>query len=78
MNENDLIFMFDYLVPIWWNCLGRVRRCGCIRGGLVAGGVFEVSKPQAIPIALSLCLLLVDKDMLQPLGTTASLYHHRL
>lgn len=33
-------FMFDYLVPSWWNCLGRVRR--------------EVSKPQTIPIALSL------------------------
>lgn len=20
-------FMFEYLVPGWWNCLGRIRKC---------------------------------------------------
>jgi hypothetical protein len=26
--------MFEYLVPSWWNCLGKIRRCGLIRGGI--------------------------------------------
>ena len=30
--------IFDYLVPRWWNCLGRVRRGNFIGGGMSLGG----------------------------------------
>jgi hypothetical protein len=35
----------------WWNCLGRIRRCGFVGGSESLGGELESSKVQA-----SLCL----------------------
>jgi hypothetical protein len=26
--------MFEYLVPSWWNCLGRIRGCGFVGEGM--------------------------------------------
>jgi hypothetical protein len=34
--------MFEYLVPSWWDCLGRIRRCGLLGGGVLLGVGFEV------------------------------------
>jgi hypothetical protein len=28
----------------WWNCLGRIRRCGLVGGGVVLGVSLEVPK----------------------------------
>jgi hypothetical protein len=36
--------VFGYLVPSWWNCLGRIRRCNLVRGGESFGVGFKVSK----------------------------------
>jgi hypothetical protein len=36
--------MFECLVPSWWNCLGRIRRCGLFGGGVSLGVIFEVSR----------------------------------
>lgn len=55
-------YIFEYLVPSWWNSLGRARRYGLIGRGMSLGMGFEVSKAQFIPISF-LCFLLVDKDV---------------
>jgi hypothetical protein len=26
--------MFEHLAACWWNCLGRIRRCGLVGGGI--------------------------------------------
>lgn len=39
--------MFEYFVPSWWNCSGRIR-CGLVGEGVLLGADFEVSKVQAI------------------------------
>jgi hypothetical protein len=39
------------MVPIgeyWWNCLGRIRRCGLVEGGVSLEMDFKVSKAQII------------------------------
>ena len=51
--------MFGCLVPTWWNCLGRIRRCGFIGGGMLLGIDFEVSK-DLCDSQCALCLLFVD------------------
>lgn len=35
--------MFEYLVPVWWNCFGRIRKYSLI-GGLSLRAGFEVPK----------------------------------
>lgn len=45
--------MFEYLIPSWWNCFGRIRKCDLVRGG--------VSKPQAIAFVI-VCLLVSLKE----------------
>lgn len=40
--------MFEYLMPSWWNCLGRMRRHVLV-GGIPLGMGFEVLKVHAIP-----------------------------
>lgn len=27
------VHRFEYLISSWWNCLGRIRRCGFVEGG---------------------------------------------
>lgn len=39
--------MFEHLVSSWWNCLGKIRRCGLV--GIGVGRGCEVSKAHAIP-----------------------------
>ena len=36
--------MFEYLVPSWWNCLERMRRCGLLGGVSLRAGREVVSK----------------------------------
>lgn len=36
--------MFEYLVPSWWNHLGRIPRDGLVGGGVSLGVGFAVSK----------------------------------
>ena len=50
--------MLEDLVLSWWYCLGRIKGCGLVGGGVPLGEGIEVSKdygPQCI-----LCLLLAD------------------
>jgi hypothetical protein len=54
-----LVHIFEYLGPSWWNCLGRIRRCGLIERGVSLA--VAASKTQSIPGYLFLCLVFVDK-----------------
>lgn len=53
--------MFEYLVPSQWNYLGRIRKCGLVRGGVSLEAGFRVSKAAISPVS-SLCLVFVDQD----------------
>ena len=60
------------MVPIgeyWWNCLGRIRRCGLVEGGVSLEMDFKVSKAQIILSQLSLphdcCLKMRSQLLLQ-------------
>jgi hypothetical protein len=48
------IHICEYLIPNWWNCLGRLRRCGLAGGGVSLGVNFEITRPSQ----LSSCLCL--------------------
>lgn len=68
---------FEYLnalVPSWWNCLRRVRRCKLVSGDVSLGMRLYVAKSQAIFSYLSLpCLRLsICVPTIMPL-----LCHHR-
>lgn len=50
--------MLESLVPSWWNCLERIKRCGLV-GDVSLGMGFEVSKTQSILVeSFSLYLLM--------------------
>jgi hypothetical protein len=57
--------MFVYLIPTWWNCLGRIRGNGLFGDGvsLGVGGALRFQKPTPCPIWLTLCLLPVDLNI---------------
>ena len=45
LDENGprgLMYLFECQVPSWWNCLGRIRGCGLVGGGVSLGVGFEV------------------------------------
>jgi hypothetical protein len=44
--------MFEYLVPHWWNCLGKIRRYDLAREYVSLGVGIEVSKPSPFPSVL--------------------------
>lgn len=46
-NSGFNLFMFEYLVAGWWNCLGGITRKGLDGGGI---SQFEVSKPLPFPV----------------------------
>ena len=48
-----------YLFPPWLNSLGRIRRCGLVRGGLSLRVGFEVSNATLFLLAFSLSFCLV-------------------
>jgi hypothetical protein len=54
--------MLEYLVHRWWNCLGRIRRCGPVGGGVSLGQALRFQKPRLFPVC-SLCPQLSDQDM---------------
>lgn len=51
LNENGppQANIFEYMVPSWWDRLGRIRRCGFVGEGLSVGVVLGVSFPVALP-----------------------------
>jgi hypothetical protein len=57
--------MFEYLVPSWWNCLGRIKMCGLVEEcRSLEMGFFEVLKPNIIPECLSLSVYFLWMKML--------------
>lgn len=40
LNDNDppQAHIFEYLVSNWQNCLGRIRKCDLVRGGVLSDG----------------------------------------
>lgn len=42
--------MFKHLVPSWWRCLGKFRRCGLAGASISVGAGFEASMPGTIPV----------------------------
>jgi hypothetical protein len=51
-----MVHMFEYLVPVWWNCFGRI----CRYGGRVSLGMrFEASKDKCHSLC-GLSFLFVD------------------
>jgi hypothetical protein len=54
LNENSLhrLCIFEYLVPSWWNCLGRIRRYGLVGGMLLGGGVLVCSFSLSLSLSL--------------------------
>ena len=54
--------MFEYLVPHWWNCLGRVRRYDLVGVGMSLGAGFKISKAHAIQCG-PLWLVVVSQDV---------------
>jgi len=38
--------VFECLVPSWWNCLGRIRRCGLVEEGVSLGWTLKFQKPR--------------------------------
>lgn len=38
------MLMFEYLVSSWWNCFGRIRKCGLAGEGVSQRAVCGVSK----------------------------------
>ena len=44
LNENGPDRPFEYLVPEYWNSLGRIRRCGLVGEGMSLRVGFEVLK----------------------------------
>jgi hypothetical protein len=63
LNENGLhkAPIVEHLVRSWWDCLGRIRRCGLVGGGVSLGTGFEVSKDSYHSHHLFLCLQLMDQ-----------------
>lgn len=61
--------MFEYLAPIWWNCVERFRRCGHVLVGRSAwcglGGGLQALRLQkkGVPSALHLCLTVVYQNV---------------
>lgn len=51
--------LFEYIVDSWCQCLGRVWRCGPARGSMS----LMLQKSCSIPNLISLCLLLVGRDV---------------
>lgn len=53
MKVTPVTHVFEYLVPCWWNCLGRI---GSLVGEVVSlwGRALRFQKTQAIPSAFSL------------------------
>ena len=63
LNENGLYrLMFECLVPSWWNCLGRIGRCGLRERGVSLGVGFEDSKDWCHSQCV-LCPVLVVQDV---------------
>jgi hypothetical protein len=69
---------FECLVPSWWNCLGRIRRCRFVGRGMSPGVGFKVSKDTHhtpfplffVPACRSRCELTTVP------ATVSSLWHH--
>jgi hypothetical protein len=55
-------YMFECLVLSWWNYLGRIRRGGIVRGGILLEGEFEASKTHAT-LSISFCLWPMGQDV---------------
>lgn len=54
--------MFEYLIPCWRNCLGRLKKCGFVGKVCHWGKVFEVSIDSYGSLVLSLCFTVVCQD----------------
>lgn len=37
--------MFEYLAPSWWGCLGRIRMCGTVGGGVSLRWAWKFQSP---------------------------------
>lgn len=51
-SENSLhrLGLFEYLVPSWWLCLGRFRKCGLAAGNMLLRAGFEVLKSPTVSV----------------------------
>ena len=61
--------IFEYLVPSWWNNLGKIRSCGFV-GEVMEG--FEVST--TAPGLVSACCLWMREDVRLPATTQCPVY----
>lgn len=68
--------MPECLVPGWWNCLGRIRRCGFARGGVSLGVGFWHFKRPSYHFQPALCPQLGVWDASSIPATTPLLQHH--
>lgn len=50
--------IFECLVPSWWNCLEKIRRCGCFEGiESRRGGLWGFTSPSHSQLAFSLAFV---------------------
>lgn len=54
MRRPPQVHIFEYLVPIWWHCLGKIKRYGLCWRRYVKGIVFDDSKDSCHSQSLSL------------------------
>lgn len=43
-------YVLQYVVPTWWNCLGRIKKYGLIGGGVPLGVGLGVSRPMPFQV----------------------------
>lgn len=53
---------FEYLFPIWGNCLRGISRYDLVEDDMSEGD-FDVSKDHAFPFNSQSCFMVMDQDM---------------